>query len=60
MDGQALFVGGHRDVVEIEFLAALEAFEVVHDERPGQFSRAVAAVVVEDERIAVTDGGAGS
>jgi len=59
VDGKALLVGGHCRVVKLQFLPAVKAGEVVEDEGFGDFARPIAAIVVEKDRVAVADGGAG-
>ena len=59
VDGEACFVGRHRGVVKLQFLPAVKAGEIVEDEGLGDLARAVTAVVVEDDRVAIADCGAG-
>ncbi len=53
---QAGLIRGHRDVMQIELRATVKAVvgvELVEHEGLGQLARAVAAVVVENDRIAI-------
>ena len=59
VDGEAFFIGRHSGVVEVELLTTVEAGEVVENEGLGDLARTVATVVVENDRIAIADGGAG-
>jgi hypothetical protein len=67
--GEAFGVRGHEDEVEVELLAAVEAalagvgrlgtlvvpVELGEEEGGAELARAVASVVVEDDRVAVGD-----
>ena len=55
--GQAGFVLCHGRVIEVEFGPARETGKVVHHKRARELAGTVAAVVVENDRIAVGDAG---
>ena len=47
MHGQAGLVSGHRHVIEIEFLAAVEILEIGQDKCLGDFARSVATIIIK-------------